>query len=175
MPERARWTWLIAVPGPGTYEVELENDSITFPPQNELGGQAVWDEDETQCDGEDAEVSVKAWQSFTDTDSGTRYVANMDNIHIDNDGMVFAIYFTADDEPQVMPPWAQQLPQLGAIDSGQVLPDDLLQSDASVVTGSVPTGADGSDDAGVEESGTGDDAGTTETDDDADATDTSDG
>ena len=46
-------------------------------------------EGETQCDGEDAELSVKAWNSFTDTDSGNRYIANMDRIHIDNDGMVF--------------------------------------------------------------------------------------
>ena len=122
-----------------TYEVELENDRITFPPQNALGGQEVWDEEVDQCDGEDAEVSVKAWDSFTDTDGGTRYVANMDNIRIDDDGMVFGIYFTADGAPQTMPPWAQQLPQLGAIDSGQILPDDLLQGDTSIVTGSVPT------------------------------------
>ena len=31
-----------------------------------------------------------------------------------------------------MPPWAAQLPQLGAIDSGQILPQDLLQTDSSV-------------------------------------------
>ncbi len=123
-----------------TYEVELENDTITFPEQNALGGQEVWEEGVTQCDGEDGEVSVKAWGSFTDTDGGTRYIANMDEVHIDNDGMVFAIYFTADGEPQVMPPWAQDLPQLGAVDSGQILPDDLLQGTTSVVpTDSVAT------------------------------------
>lgn len=117
-----------------TYEVELENDKITFPAQNALGGQEVWDEDETKCNGEDAEVSVRAWGSFTDTDGGTKYISNMDEIHIDNDQMVFAIYFTAKDEPQVMPPWAQQLPTLGAIDSGQILPEagdleSLLEND----------------------------------------------
>jgi hypothetical protein len=121
-----------------TYDVQLENDRITFPPQNALGGQEVWDEEVDQCDGEDAEVSVKVWDSFTDTDGGTRYVANMNNIHIDNDGMVFGIYFTPDGAPQVMPPWAQQLPQLGAIDSGQVLPDDLLVEGTTVERGTVP-------------------------------------
>ena len=50
----------------------------------------------------------------------------MDQIRVANDGMVFAIYFTTDDAPQVMPPWAADLPQLGAVDSGQILPDDLL-------------------------------------------------
>lgn len=134
-----------------TYEVDVENDSITFPSQASYGpnpnyfGEAPtvdgteFVEGETQCDGEDAEVSVKAWDSFTDTDGGTRYVANMGNIHLDNDGMVFAVYFTSKDTPQTMPPWAQQLPQLGAVDSGQILPDDLLQGDVTLPGGSVAT------------------------------------
>ena len=124
-----------------TYEVELENDKITFPDTNILGGQQVWEEGETQCDGEDAEVSVKAWGNFTDTDGGTRFIADMDDIRLENDGMVFAIYFTEPDAPQVMPPWAQQLPQLGQIDSGNVLPQDLLEGESVPVGGSVPTGS----------------------------------
>ena len=67
-------------------------------------------EGETQCNGEDAELSVKVWNSYTDTDSGNRYIANMDRVHIDNDGMVFAISFTPRDADQVMPPWAADLP-----------------------------------------------------------------
>lgn len=116
-----------------TYEVQVENDKITFPEQNALGGQQEWEEGVTQCDGEDAEVSVKAWDSFTDTDGGIRYIANMDQVRVANDGMVFAVYFTTNDAAQVMPPWAQDLPQLGAVDSGQILPDDLLQGTSSVV------------------------------------------
>jgi len=127
-----------------TYEVQLEDDKITFPEQNALGGQQEWEEGVTECDGEEAEVSVKAWDSFTDTDGGTRYVANMDQIRVANDGMVFAIYFTTDDAAQVMPPWAQDLPQLGAVDSGQILPDDLLQSTSTVVI----DGTDSPDDDG---------------------------
>jgi hypothetical protein len=137
-----------------TYEVKLDNDSLTFPsaesfgPNPEYLDQAPsvdlleYIEGETQCNGEDAEVSVRAWGSFTDTDGGTKYIANMDEIHIDNNSMVFGIYFTARDEPQVMPPWSQQLPTLGATDSGQVLPDDLgslIGSDETTVPGSVPT------------------------------------
>jgi hypothetical protein len=71
---------------------------------------------------------VKAWGSFTDTDNGRRFIANMDEVHVDNDGMVFGIYFTADGADQSMPPWAQSLPQLGAVDTLQVRPEDLLQS-----------------------------------------------
>ena len=127
-----------------TYDVELTNDSLTFPsataltanseypPVNGFDALEEYVEGETQCDGEDAELSVKAWESFTDTDGGQRYIANMDNVHVDNDGMVFAVYFTADGADQVMPPWAQQLPQLGAADTDQIRPEDLLQSDVSV-------------------------------------------
>jgi hypothetical protein len=127
-----------------TYDVDLGNDSLKFSsagayvPNPEYLAQSPSEpldeyiEGETQCDGEDAELSVKAWGNFTDTDSGRRFIANMDEVHVDNDGMVFAVYFTADDADQVMPPWAQQLPQLGAVDSTQIRPEDLLQSDVTV-------------------------------------------
>lgn len=127
-----------------TYEVQLDNDSLTFPFDGSYGANPSFlgdaptvtglefVEGETKCDGEDAEVAVKTWSSFTDTDGGTRYVANMDRVHIEEDGMVIGIYVTARDADQPMPPWAQQLPQLGAVDSNQILPDDLLQ-------GSLPT------------------------------------
>lgn len=135
-----------------TYEVDLQNDSLLFPPEavvlpnpgyaaqapSEILAEYI--EGETQCNGEDAEVSVKAWGSFTDTDGGTRYIAEMNEVHLDSDGMVFAIYFTQPDAPQVMPPWAQQLPQLGQVDSGSVLPEDLLQGEPVEVNGSVPSG-----------------------------------
>jgi hypothetical protein len=117
------------------YDVQLENDRLTFPEEQvaAIGVEREYIEGETQCDGEDAELSVRAWQSFTDTDNGKRYIANMDQIHVDNDGMVFGIYFTNDDAPQTMPPWAEQLPQLGEIDAGQVAPEDLLGGLTSVL------------------------------------------
>ncbi len=136
-----------------TYEVELGNDKLVFPAASavvpnpdyaSLGPTEVlqeYIEGETQCDGEDAEVSVKAWGSFTDTDGGQRYIANMDKVHVDNDGMVFGIYVTAKDADQPMPPWAQDLPQLGAVDSTQLRPEDLLQTDATVSPESTPTDA----------------------------------
>jgi hypothetical protein len=145
------------------YGVEVTNDSITFanpgavvapegyPLENGFDVQDEYVEGETQCNGEDAEVSVKAWGNFTDTDSGDRYIANMDRIHLDNDGMVFGIYFTPRDAPQQMPPWASRLPELGAIDMNQIRPEDLLQSDTS-------TGETGTGDTGTGDTGTGDSA-----------------
>lgn len=145
-----------------SYNVELEDDRLAFPADNVLGFTDEYIEGETQCNGEDASLSVRAWDSFTDTDAGQRYIANMDRIRIENDGMVFGIYFGPDDMEQTMPPWSAQLPQLGAIDSGQILPRDLLQTDDSV-EGTVPPatvapvdgGTDPADDSTGDE-GTGD-------------------
>ena len=139
-----------------TYEVVLTNDSLTFPSGSALAANSDFPpqnfnpleeyiEGETQCDGEDAEVSVKAWGAFTDTDGGRRFIANMDEVHVDNDGMVFAIYYTANEADQSMPPWAQNLPQLGAVDTLQVRPEDLLQSATTLAD----SGSDPADDSVV--------------------------
>ena len=107
-----------------TYDVELTNETLKFPDNNVLGFTDEYTEGDTQCNGEDAELSVKVWDSYTDTDAGNRYIANMDRVHIDHDGMVFGIYYTAKDADQVMPPWSSELPALGAVDTGQTRPDD---------------------------------------------------
>ena len=118
-----------------TYDVSLTNDTLKFPANNVLGFTDEYKEGETKCNGEDAELSVRVWASYTDTDAGKRYIANMDRIHIDQNGMVFGIYFTPKDAEQVMPPWSSELPSLGAVDSGQVAPTTVP---VSVAPSSVP-------------------------------------
>lgn len=120
------------------YEIELTNDSLTIPDNQTIGFANEYVEGETQCNGEDAEISVKAWTNFTDTGAGNRYIANMDRIHLDNDGMVFGIYFTPREAEQVMPPWAADLPALGAVDTAQIRPEDLLGGGTTVPGASVP-------------------------------------
>jgi hypothetical protein len=132
------------------YGVELTNDSLKFddlsivtsnpnnPPVNGFDPLDEYVEGETQCNGEDAELTVKAWDSFTDTDNGSRYIANMDRVHLDNDGMVFGIYFTPNDTDQPMPPWAQNLPALGAADQNATELSDIAGT--TVPTGSTVPG-----------------------------------
>ena len=73
------------------------------------------------------------WDTFTDTDDGTTYIANFDNIPIKHDGMVFAIAFVPRDTDISMPPWAADLLALGAADTNQVRPEDtLVPGDTSV-------------------------------------------
>jgi hypothetical protein len=127
------------------YGVELENDKLTFPEdqraalpyQQETG---VFEDGETVCviDGEeqDAELKVVVWDNFTDTDDGTTFIADFDNIRLDKDQMVVAIAFVPDDTDVAMPPWAPELPALGAVDSNQLSPEDLVDTEPSSDSGS---------------------------------------
>jgi hypothetical protein len=112
------------------YEVEFTNDRLRFPDSQVVGPWGAGPEfipGETQCDGQDAELSMVVWGSFEDTGSGIRYIANFENVRIQNDGMVFAFVFAPRNEPVPMPPWAPDLPALGAVDITQFTPEDLIE------------------------------------------------
>ena len=119
------------------YGVELDNDSLKFP-DNQLGGQEFI-EGETKCGTEDGELQVVVWDSYSDTDDGTTYIANFDNIPIRNDGMVFAIAFVPRDTDVQMPPWAADLPTLGAADVNQVRPEDLSSTTVPPARSAAPS------------------------------------
>ena len=124
------------------YGVELTNDKLQFPESQRPGlpheqETGLFEEGETTCtidgDEQDAELKVVVWENFTDTDNGTTFIADFNNIRLDRDQMVIAIAFVPDDTDVSMPPWAPELPSLGALDEAQLTPDDLL-------TGTVPGG-----------------------------------
>ena len=131
-----------------TYGVELTNDKLTFPESQQVALEEqlvdqvpprdtvlVWEDgDSCTVDGseESAELKVVVWSNFTDTDDGTTYIADFENIRLDRDQMVVAIAFVPDDTDVTMPPWAPELPTLGEIDSGVVNPN------ASIPSGSAP-------------------------------------
>jgi hypothetical protein len=136
-----------------TYGVELSNDELVFPEAQRAGlpyqqetGEFI--EGETTCtvDGEEvpAELKVVVWSNFTDTDDGTTYIADFRNIRLDRNEMVIAIAFVPDDTDVTMPPWAADLPELGAADSSQLTPNELagLQAgDGTIPPGQEPTGS----------------------------------
>jgi hypothetical protein len=136
-----------------TYDVDLTNDKLTFPEsqrsalETQLAEQPpsddilVWEDgDDCTIDGSDesAELKVVVWNNFTDTDDGTTYIADFDNIRLDRDQMVVAIAFVPDDTDVSMPPWAPELPSLGEIDSGVVNPNDQLTPAGTTPEGSTP-------------------------------------
>ena len=117
------------------YDVALDNNRIEFPEnqraglpyENETG---VFEEGETTCviDGEeqDAVLSVVVWDNFSDTDDGTTFITDFNNIRLNKDGMVISIVFAPEGTDVTMPPWAPDLPELGAIDTVQLTPEDLV-------------------------------------------------
>ena len=66
--------------------------------------------------------------------------------------MVFSVAFVPDNTDVGMPPWAPDLPTLGAIDSGQQLPDGQLFGGTTVPGEEVPTITAGDNQTGGETS-----------------------
>jgi hypothetical protein len=130
------------------YNVELTDDALRFPDNFTMINPddpskvpmpvaSDWIEGETQCNGEDAEVSVVKWDLWSDLESdGDRYIANMNNIQVTNDGMAFGIMFAPRDAGKIKPPTFDRLDELGAVDTGVNAPDpgDFVDDGGSIVT-----------------------------------------
>lgn len=130
------------------YNVEVDDNAIRFPDNFTMFNPddpakvpmpvaSDWVEGETECNGEPGELSVVKWDLFSDlTEDGERYIANINNIPITNDGMGFAIMFAPRDTPKQKPPTFAELEALGAIDTGVNAPnpDDFGDGSGSVQT-----------------------------------------
>ncbi|MGI8764752.1 MAG: hypothetical protein ACR2LO_12145 [Ilumatobacteraceae bacterium] len=123
------------------YDVELSDSELKFSDDQVSG--ATYKEDDTKCGDQDGNLRVQVWNSFQDTGEGRTYTANFNDIRMTNDAMVYTIAFAADDVVLPMPPEAQNLPTLGAADSGQTEPPGSVPG--SAVPGStVPVSTPGS-------------------------------
>jgi hypothetical protein len=107
------------------YDVSLSDTRLEFPESQRAGlpsqqETGVFENGETTCDidGEqqDGELKVVVWQNFTDTDDGRTYIADFDNIRLDQDSMVVSIAFVPPGTDVSMPPWSPDLPTLGSVD-----------------------------------------------------------
>ncbi|MGI9029707.1 MAG: hypothetical protein ACR2HP_06945 [Ilumatobacteraceae bacterium] len=119
------------------YEVELTDDTLRFP--DDQGGKE-YIEGETMCDGEPGELKVIAWNNYQDTGTGTTYVSNFDDIPFDRDGLVYTIAFQPSGTEVTMPPWAADLPALGAVDTDDPEPtqEGSVPPEPQQLEGSVP-------------------------------------
>lgn len=131
------------------YDVELTNDRLQFPENQRTGlpyqqETGLFEEGETTCtiDGneEDAELKVVVWENFTDTDDGTTFIADFENIRLDRDQMVVSIAFVPDDTDVAMPPWTPELPSLAQDDIGRVNPEDFAEDTVPDDTTDTDTG-----------------------------------
>lgn len=153
------------------YDIKLSDSKLELPESQ--GGQ-VFEEGKTTCivDGTEKDATLKLWvwdnySNIGKTDPAV-YTANMGNVPIDRDGMVFVVAFVPDDVDPVAPDYASNLPELGAADgSGPVTPDTTSTGDSVTPDGSVVVV-----ETGVSTPGTGSTADSTVT---ADSTDTTTG
>ena len=112
------------------YGVELDNDKLIFPEDQrsqlaELPGGRVFEEGETKCtDGKERTPNCKVvvWDNFTDTDDGTTYIADFDNIPINQrrDGVLDRLRPAR--TPTSDAAVGAELPELAGADNGQVVP-----------------------------------------------------
>jgi hypothetical protein len=118
------------------YDIELDTDHLKLP---EAQGGDEWNVDDYQCNGEDVEIKVVAWDNYTDTGNGSTYITDLDSVRLTFDGMVFAIVVAPKDTEVVMPPWADELPELGAADGGNV-PATTIEGTPDTATLDTSTG-----------------------------------
>jgi hypothetical protein len=115
------------------YDVQLTDSKLTFP---ENQGGATYEEGEYKCGNEDGELKAVVWDSYTDTDAGTTYISDFNDIRLNMNSMVVAIAFVPKDTDVAMPPQAAQLPELGAVDQA-TQPADVS---TTVAGGTTPAG-----------------------------------
>jgi hypothetical protein len=127
--------------------LELPEDGFTVngnPPAEDFPREYV--EGETECDGEDARLTVVVWEDHRDPGSSQVYTSSFDDIPFDKNGLAITIAFVPDDVDVEMPPSAANLEQLGGLDAapvpGETLPDS--PSASSEPTGSSEPAATGS-------------------------------
>ncbi len=100
------------------YGVELSDTTLKFP-KDQNGGKS-YTEGETKCaDGKDGELSVTVWQSPDDTSNGQRFVTDFNDIRMTKNSLVITIAFQPKGTTIAQPPWAKNLAELGAVDTGQ--------------------------------------------------------
>ena len=120
------------------YGVTLTNSKLIFPASQ--GGE-TFEEGKTTCkvDGVEKKASLKVWvwsnYSKVATEDPQVYTANMGDVRIKNDGMVFMIAFVPDDVKPKPPETAFNLPELGAKDTGGTVSSTTIPASVTTTVG----------------------------------------
>ncbi len=118
-------------------------------PRTPRATRTTYEEGETPCEGEDADLKVVVWKDYTDPESNQVYTSNFNDIPIDGDGLVIVIAFVPDDVDVEMPSWASDLPALGAADTGAV-PTTLAPGETAPEATATETTTDGTEPGATE-------------------------
>lgn len=121
------------------YGVELSDTRLELPEGGfTVNGQEppegfprVYEEGDTQCDGEDATLTVLVWEEHDDSGSSQVYTSSFADIPFDKDGLAFTIAFVPGDVDVELPGSAADLDRLGALDQAPPAPGETLPPSAS--------------------------------------------
>lgn len=118
------------------YGVKLSDSKLELP---EDQGGAKFEEGVTKCtdkDGNsvDGQLVVYAYDTYADENEYSTFITNFKDVRLKQDGMAFVIVFAAPGTRPGLPPSAQDLPKLGAADTGAT-----GQPTTTVATSSGPT------------------------------------
>jgi len=107
------------------YDIKVSSTKLEFP-ADQNGGQ-VFNVDNQKCkdkNGKEVTPQVKmvVWNRYDDPGNGRTLITDFENLRIDRDAMAVTVAFVAPGVDVPKPPSADQLIELGAIDSGQVAP-----------------------------------------------------
>ena len=125
------------------YDIKLTDTKLEFPPDQ---GGDKYDTTEYKCNGQDAQLRVRVWNSFAKPGEYVDYVTDFKNIRIDRNGMAFTIAVVPKGKDIPQPPSAPKLPELGTVDGGESI--TVPPAAGSGVSGSTPVSSGGSTPAG---------------------------
>jgi hypothetical protein len=124
------------------YGVEISDTELVLPeggftvngnsPPEDFPG--TYEEGETECDGEDARLTVVVWEDHRDPNSSQVYTSSFGDIPFDKNGLAITIAFVPDDVDVEMPPSAANLEELGALDTPPPAPDETLSPSEAAST-----------------------------------------
>ena len=124
------------------YDIEVSQDKIAFPP-DQNGGQE-YNVDDYKCKDEDGkevtpQIKMVVWDRYDDPGNGRTLITDFGNLRIDRDGMAVTIAIVAPGVDVPKPESAENLPELGAIDSGQTAPTTTVEGASDSVPSDVTT------------------------------------
>lgn len=142
------------------YGIKLSDTKLTMPADQ--GGES-WNTDDFKCNGKDTTIKLIRFDSYDDPSKSETFVTDFDKVRLTQNGQVFVVAIVPKDTDVPMPPWAPELPSLGAVDDGNV-PTTLDLSATTVPSDdSVPAGTTPADTATDDTATSGTDAATTTT------------
>lgn len=138
------------------YDIEVTQDKIAFP-ADQNGGQ-VYDVDDYKCkdsSGKEVTPQIKmvVWDRYDDPGKGRTFITDFKNLRVDRDGMAFTVAIVAPGVDVPKPESAANLPELGAIDSGQAAPTTTVEGASDSLPSQTTTPGTPSTDAPTDTTG----------------------